>query len=102
MNKLRKQPWDLKGSKDKSTKLELAMTGRTVNQFPRLLPIKKLINRAALPAGSETRMPPSDFNGGIDEPTIKTDFSNVPQFLVEEAEASFSLHFALCLEHAFA
>ena len=97
--KLRKQLTDFTGHIGKSAKLGPAMTGsRTFNNIPS----KKLLNRAALPAESNIRAPPSDCNGGIDEPTPRTDSFNVLHiFLVEEAEVSFSLHFALYLARAF-
>ena len=66
------------------------MTGnRAFNNIHRLNPIKTVLKRAALPAGSETRVPPSDCNGRIDEPTPTTDSFNVlHQLLPEEAEAN--------------
>mgnify|MGYP006897347633 CR=1 FL=1 len=42
---------------------------RAVNNTPRRPAVKKMLNIAALPDGSETKAPPSNCNGGIDDPT---------------------------------
>ena len=45
--------------------------------------VKNAQEKASLPAGSYTRSSPSDCNGGIDGPIIRSDFYNMlHQFLV--------------------
>ena len=62
-----------------------------------------MFSRAAKAARSDTRSLPPDFNGGIDEPTPRTDSYNVlHQLIVEEGEVSVFLNFVVYLARTFA